>query len=169
MLVTSMLIWQLRYISSGHLWLQSTLLYVVQVHVQCIQLQFVICDIIVSYPLLPLPPDLNLTPDTLLHAVSTVTHFWGEGRLLYWLDVPPSVQDQIRASPSYSSEDERRMAGLQYYLQTVSGASWGRIASVLWYMEEHTALESVRQYLPHQHGECVYNLVAIAYFLANIC
>ena len=134
-----------------------------------IQLQFGICDIIMSYSLLPLPPDLSLTPDTLLHAVSTVTNFWEEGGLLDWLDVPGPVRDQIRASPSYSSEDERRTAALQYYLQTVPGASWGRIAGGLWYMEEHTALESVRQYLPHQHGECVYNLVAIAYFLANIC
>ena len=134
-----------------------------------IQLQFGMCDIIMSYPLLPLPPDLSLIPDTLLHAVSTVTDFWGEGGLLAWLLVPSPVQDRIRASPSYSSEDERRTTALQYYLQTVPGASWGRIAGVLWGMEEHTALESVRQYLPHQHGECVYNLVAIAYFLANIC
>ena len=108
-----------------------------------------------SYSLLPLPPDLSLTPDTLLHAVSTVTDFWGEGGLLEWLFVPLSVQDRIRASPSYSSEDERRTAGLQYYLQTVPGASCGRIAGILWYLEEHTALESVRQYLPHQHGECI--------------
>ena len=134
-----------------------------------IQLQFCVCDIIMSYSLLPLPPDLSLTPDTLLDAVSTVTDFWWEDGLLYWLGVPYSVQDQIRANLSYSSEDERRMAGLQYYLQTVPGASWGRIASRLWYLEEHTALESVRQYLPHQHGECVYNLVAIAYFRTYIC
>ena len=124
-----------------------------------IQLQFGICDVM-SYPLLPLPPDLSLTPDTLLHAVSTVTDFW-EGGLLDWLLVPNSVMDQIKASPSYSSEDERRTASLQYYLQTVPGASWGRIAGVLWNMEEHTALQSVRQYLPHKHGECVYNLVHI--------
>ena len=134
-----------------------------------IQLQFGICDIIMSYPLLPLPPDLSLTPDTLLHAVSTVIDFWGEDGLLDCLIVPDPVMDQIRASPSYSGEDERRTAALQYYLQMVPGASWGRIASILWHLEEHTALKSVRQYLPHQHGECVYNHVAIAYFLTNIC
>ena len=102
-----------------------------------------------------LPPDLSLTPDTLLHAVSTVTDFWGEDSLLHWLLVPLSVQGRIRASPSYSSEDERKMKGLLYNLQTVTGASWGRIAGVLWYMEEHTALESVRPYLPHKHGEYI--------------
>ena len=71
---------------------------------------------------------------------------------------------KIRHSQSYSSEDEKRMAGLQYCLQTVPGVSWGRIAGVLWHMEEHTALETVRQYLPPKHGEhyiddCMYACV----------
>ena len=110
---------------------------------------------VISNPLLPVPPDLSLTPDTLFHAVSTVTDFWEDEELLHCLIVPGPVREQIPASPSYSSEDERRMAGLKYYLQTVPGASWGRIAGVLWWMEEHTALETVRQYLPHEHGECI--------------
>ena len=102
--------------------------------------------------LLPvLPPDASLTPHTLL-PLSTVRQFWHDG-LLGNLLVPEPVMDQIRASQSYSSEDEERVAGLQYYLQTLPGASWVRIASVLWFMEEHTALETVRQYLPHTHGE----------------
>ena len=104
-----------------------------------------------------LPPDTSLTPHTLLHAVSTVRQFWEYGSsgagLLWCLDVPWSVIDQIGDSQSYSSEDEKRMAGLQYCLQTVPGVSWGRIAGVLWEMEEHTALETVRQYLPPKHGE----------------
>ena len=61
--------------------------------------------------------------------------------------------NQIRDSRSYSNEEEKRMAGLQYCLQTVPGVSWGRIAGVLWYLKEHTALETVRQYLPHTHGQ----------------
>ena len=101
--------------------------------------------------LLPvLPPDASLTPHTLLPPLSTVRELWD---LLSCLGVPVSVMDQIRASQSYSSEDEKRVAGLQYYLQTLPGASWVRIASALWFMEEHTALETVRQYLPHTHGE----------------
>ena len=101
--------------------------------------------------LLPvLPPDASLTPHTLLPPLSTVRQF---RELLGYLEVPESVMDQIRASQSYSSEDEERVAGLQYYLQTVPGASWVMIASVLWCLEEHTALETVRQYLPHTHGE----------------
>ena len=103
-----------------------------------------------------LPPDASLTPHTLLHAVSTVRRFWDgaiDGGLLWWLGVPLSVIDQIRDSQSYLSEDEKRMAGLQYCLQTLPGVSWGRIAGVLWKMEEHTALETARQYLPPKHGE----------------
>ena len=97
-----------------------------------------------------LPPDASLTPHTLLHAVSTVRRFWD---LLWCLGVPLSVRGQISRSQSYSSEDEKRIAGLQYCLQTLPGVSWGRIAGVLWMMEEHTALETVRQYLPPKHGE----------------
>ena len=78
--------------------------------------------------------------------MSTVRHFG----LLFYLGVPDSVTSDL-----YSSEDEKKMAGLQYYLQTVPGASWGRIAGALWYMEEHTALETVRQHLPHKPGEYI--------------
>ena len=105
-----------------------------------------------------LPPDTSLTPRTLLHAVSTVRDFWGLGGgygLLDWLNVPYSVRSDINASPSYTSEEEKRMAALQYSLQTLPGMSWGKIAGVLWYMEEHTALETVRQYLPHKHGDYI--------------
>ena len=96
-------------------------------------------------------PDDGLTPHTLLATVSTVREFWGG--LLYCLGVPLSVMDEIRKSPSYSTEEEKRIAGLQYYLQTVPGASWERIAGVLWLLEEETALGNVRQYLPPTHGE----------------
>ena len=84
--------------------------------------------------------------------MSSVRGFWDDGLLAY-LGVPYSVHRQIRDSSAYSSEEERRVAGIEYYLQTVPGASWGRVAGMLWYMEEHTALEAVTQYLPHKHGE----------------
>ena len=107
-----------------------------------------------------LPPDVSLTPHTLLHAVSTVTRFRDIGGLRVstiglpvYLGVPYSVWSQIR---DYSSEEGQRLAGLQYYLQTVPGVSWGRIASVLWRLKEHTALDTVRQYLPHKHGDYLY-------------
>ena len=97
-------------------------------------------------------PDDSLTPHTLLPAVSSVRLFWrrddDEWGLLERLGVPYSVMDDIMASPSHSTEEEKRIAGLQYYLQTLPGASWETIAGELWFMEEHTALEEVRQHLP---------------------
>ena len=103
-----------------------------------------------------LPPDTSLTPHKLLHALSTVRDFWyGNNGLMYWLRVPYSVRDIIRDSPCHSSEDERRMAALQYSLQTLPDMSWGKVAGVLWYLEEHTALEAVRKYLPHKPGEYI--------------
>ena len=101
-------------------------------------------------------PDDSLTPHTLLPAVSTVTKFWrsdDEYGLLEVLCVPQSVMDDIRTSPLYSTEEEKRIAGLQYYLHIVPRASWEDIAGALWGLEEHTALEEVRQYLPPAHGE----------------
>ena len=83
--------------------------------------------------------------------MSSVAEFWGG--LLGWLGVPRSVQDEIRNSSAYSSEEERRVAGVEYYLQTVPGASWGRVAGVLWFVGEQTALQAVRQYLPHNNVE----------------
>ena len=112
-------------------------------------------------------PDDSLTPHTLLPAVSSVRQFWrrddgGDGvGLLQLLGVPYSVMDDIRASPSHSTEEEKRIAGLQYYLQTLPGASWEDIAGLLWFMEEHTALEEVRQYLPSTYGECILLLILI--------
>ena len=104
-------------------------------------------------------PDDSLTPHTLLPAVSTVTEFWrrddddDEWGLLERLGVPQSVMDDIRSSPLYSTEEEKRIAGLQYYLHTVPSASWEDIAGFLWRLEEHTALEEVRQYVTPAHGE----------------
>ena len=112
---------------------------------------YVVVYVVIVLPVLT--PDVSLTPHTLLHAVSTVRRLWNIGGLLQHLGVPGSVIFQINRSQSYSSEDEKRMAGLQYCLQTLPGVSWGRIAGVLWEMEEHTALETVRQYLPPKHGE----------------
>ena len=88
-----------------------------------------------------------------------MTEFWRTddnaeyAGMLEGLNVSDPVIDDIRANPSYSTEEEKRIAGLQYYLQTVPGASCKRITGVLWGMEEHTALEEVRQYLPSTHGE----------------
>ena len=99
--------------------------------------------------------DESLSPDKLLPVFSAVSKFWDIG-LWDWLGVPDSVWTQIRDSKSYSSEDDKRMAVLQYCLQTLPGVSWGRIAGVLWRLKEDTALEKIRQYLPGE--QCVHTL-----------
>ena len=86
-----------------------------------------------------------------------------------WLGVPDSVWTQIRDCESYSTEDEKRMAVLQYCLQTVPGISWGRIAGVLWRLEEHTALETIRHYLPgEQHVHTVLKMCITAHMYTNL-
>ena len=102
---------------------------------------------LLSFPL----SDKSLTPQELLHPFSKSSKFWAN-QLMDWLDVPDSVWIQIRNCESYSSEDEKRMAVLQYCLQTLPGVSWRRIAGVLWRLEEHTALETIRQYLPGEQS-----------------
>ena len=96
-------------------------------------------------------PDDSLTPHTLLPAVSTVTEFWrrddDEYGLLERLGVPYSVMYNIRASPLYSTEEEKRIASLQYYLHTVPSASWEEVAGVLWGLEEHRKSDNIY----HQH------------------
>ena len=113
-----------------------------------------------------LPPDNGLTPYTLLRALSSVRTIWTDRRvgLLRLFDIPYSVQNKIRSSPLYSSEDEKIMAALQYALNTLPGMSWRRIAGVLWFMEEHTALETVRQYLPHKPGDSITCIVAFVVY-----
>ena len=93
--------------------------------------------------------------------MSTVRRFWGVGELLGRLGVPLSVRDQIRGSSSHSTEEEKRVAGVEYYLETMPGVSWSRIAGVLWYLEEHTALDSIRQYLPQKYGDYTFMYIMI--------
>ena len=91
--------------------------------------------------------------------MSSVTQFWEYG-LPSLLGVPYSVRSQIRDSSAYSSEEEKRMAGVEYYLQTVPGASWGRVAGVLWFLGEHAALEAVKQFPPQSGNTSRTNTVS---------
>ena len=68
--------------------------------------------------------------------------------------VSPSQWWMVSGPVHHTPQKKRRIAGLQYYLQTLPGASWEKIAGVLWRMEEHTALEEVRQHL-HPYGQWV--------------
>ena len=62
------------------------------------------------------------------------------------------MRDQIIYSGRYPTEKEKRVAIMQYCVQTVAGVSWGRIANLLWLMEEHAALDNVREKMKHPKG-----------------
>ena len=60
--------------------------------------------------------------------------------------------ERIKNSQMFSTEAERKEAGLLYSLQNLPCFSWERISGVLWYMEEYSALEAVKKYLKHDNG-----------------
>ena len=93
-------------------------------------------------------PDASLT----LHNIYQVTSTLNYGGLSYCLEVPDSVYVQIKANPSYPTEEKRREAVISYYLNTIPLAFWARLAGQLYYWEKHDSLEAVRKYLHHTTG-----------------
>ena len=79
--------------------------------------------------------------------LSTVGQFWN---VLKYLRVPGTVIDQIKCRKL--GEVEEKVEGLRYYLETVPGASWGRIAGALWFAEEHEALKSITAIVQQMRG-----------------
>ena len=82
--------------------------------------------------------------------------FWDREGILELIGVG-RMEYEIKTSAQYSTEEEKRLAAIQYYIDYVPGASWSRIASALWYYEAYTALEAVRKFLPKPHGKFSYN------------
>ena len=41
---------------------------------------------------------------------------------------------------------------LNYYVTTVAAASWEHLAGILYYLEEHAALDKVKKYFQRQPG-----------------
>ena len=104
-----------------------------------------------------------MNPQRLLRPESGMDEYWDEQEereaeaekygMLETLLVPTAVVERIRTNPCYMTEEDRRTAGLQYYLDTVPGASWARIAGALWYMGEQAALARVWKYLVDKPGQ----------------
>ena len=69
-----------------------------------------------------------------------------------WLSVPPSKQQEIRLHSS--TEREKCLALGDYWVNTVPGASWERLARVLYLRGEERALAVTKQYLQQQQGMC---------------
>ena len=77
------------------------------------------------------------------------------GDYLHGLGVPGSVRVEISASTDYKTEEEKKAALLQYFLDNVPMVSWQTIAGVLHYREEEEALQMVQAFLPPS-GESVF-------------
>ena len=68
-----------------------------------------------------------------------------------WLDVPFTKRQEIKQQ--LSTERERRLALGDYWVNTAPGASWERLAWVLYQKREERALAVTKQYL-QQQGTC---------------
>ena len=60
---------------------------------------------------------------------------------------------QIRDNSSYSTEEEKREATIDYFLNTIPLASWATLAGRLYREEQNVSLEAVRKYLHHTTGQ----------------
>ena len=87
--------------------------------------------------------------------MTSVKDWYSLGIYISDLGVPPSVRDEIRDSTDYKTEEEKKAALLQYFLNHVPMASWQTVAGALHYLEEKKALQMVQAFLPPS-GESVF-------------
>ena len=80
--------------------------------------------------------------------MTSVKDWYRLGDYYSGLCVPRSVCDEIRYSTTYKTEDEKKAAFLQYFLDNVPMASWQTVAGALHYREEKKALQMVQAFLP---------------------
>ena len=72
----------------------------------------------------------------------------GLGDYLSGLRVPRSLRNDISHSTDYKTEEEKKSALLQYFLDNVPMASWQIVAGALHRREEVKALKMVKVLLP---------------------
>ena len=96
-------------------------------------------------------PTLNIK--NLCKVMEPVTDWYSMGNYAYGLCVPPAVLDEIRDSADYPTEEEKKKALIQYYLDNVAMASWHNVAGALHYMEEKEALQAANEFLVVPAGE----------------
>ena len=92
-----------------------------------------------------LPADDTLTIDNLREVTSSVKDWKSLSGYHYGLCVPDHV------SACINQEEKKTM--LQYFLKYVPMASWQKVAGVLYYMREKTALEAVKPFLKVTPGQ----------------
>ena len=98
-------------------------------------------------------PTLNLHNMCLV--MTSVKDWHSLGEFVPGLGVPISVRDEIRDSTDYKTEEEKKAALFQYFLDNVPMASWKTVAGALHWREEEKALQMVQAFLPPS-GESVF-------------
>ena len=87
--------------------------------------------------------------------MASVKNWYDLGNYDYGLGVPEAVCNEIRDSRAYQTDDEQKVALLQYYLDNVVMASWQSVAGALHRKEEKTALQIVKVFLPPAAGQSI--------------
>ena len=86
--------------------------------------------------------------------ISMVTATVGDGRLAGILQVPSSIQDEIRGKTSTSADF--REGAIEYYIQYSPQATWCQLAGQLYFEECGEALAAARRFIKRAPGKCVY-------------
>ena len=77
--------------------------------------------------------------------MTSVKDWYRLGHYYLGLGVPGPVRDEIRDSTDYKTEEEKKAALLQYFLDNVPMASWQTVAGALHWRK---ALQMVKAFLP---------------------
>ena len=102
--------------------------------------------------------------------MSPVKNWYDLGDYYYGLGVPKTMRNEIRDSPAYQTEDERKVALLQYFLVNVPMASWQSVAGTLYWMKEKTSLQLVKPFPTPAAGQSItedvyYTVITTDYYV----
>ena len=115
-----------------------------------------------------LPPDSTLTIQNVTRARTGMVYSRGFSSNL---GVPGPILDDIQLR--YSTDDQRKLAVVEYYLHYAPGASWSHLAGELYYREQEGALQHIQRYLQRPAGmsslliKCTCTHVLIQYHNQN--
>ncbi len=119
------------------------------------------CIITVSY--LDSTSDPTLTEEKVNRVMGEVGDWRWVGDSL---GVPNSRRNQIK--DTHSTEEEKKCALVRYYLRTVHDASWERLAGVLYYHQEDSALAVMKELFQfhtprgmHVHAQYTVKLITV--------
>ena len=87
--------------------------------------------------------------------MASVKNWYDLGNYNSGLGVPYAVLNEIRANRAYQTDDEQKVALLQYYLDNMAMASWQSVAGALHWREEKTALQIVKIFLTPAAGQSI--------------